>query len=96
MNPIRFARDLTMGLITSKDGSYSLTKLAAATFHCLLALGVVAHTYTNNFTFDIEVWLVYGGFAVGHASYDKTMAVVNSLKTRKMEKENADPAQSGS
>lgn len=88
MNPIRFVRDLTMGLITSKDGSYSLTKLAATTFHCLLALGVVAHTHVNQFNFDIEVWLVYGGFAVGHAGYDKTMAVINDFKTRKMEKTN--------
>ena len=92
MNPFLFVRDLTMGLITSKDGSYSLTKLAATTFHCLLALGVIAHTYVNDLNFDMEVWLVYGGFAVGHAGYDKTMAVVNSFKTRKMEKSNADPA----
>lgn len=93
MNLIRFVRDLTVGLITSKDGSYSLTKLAATTFHCLLALGVVAHTYINEFQFDLEVWLVYGGFAVGHATFDKTSAIVNSFKTRQMEKTDADPSQ---
>jgi len=94
MNPIRFVRDLTMGLITSKDGSYSLTKLAATTFHFQLAIWLAWHTYTKGF--DMEAWILYGTFAVGHAGYDKTMAVVNSFKTRKMEKENADPAQSGS
>ena len=94
MNPIRFVRDLTMGLITSKDGSYSLTKLAATTFHFNLAVSVMWHTYTKGF--ELEVWVLYGTLAIGHAGYDKTMAVVNSFKTRQMEKTNADPAQPSS
>lgn len=73
-------------LITSKDGSLSLTKLAASTFHLLLAIGVIAHTAAHEFTFDVTVWSVYGAFAVGHAGYDKTMAVVRDFQEKKLEK----------
>lgn len=71
-------------IVTSKDGSLSLTKLAAATFHFSLACWVSWSTYTKGF--DINIWLLYGGFAVGHAGYDKTMAVVKDFKDRKLEK----------
>lgn len=73
-------------LIVSKDGSLSLTKLAASTFHFLLAAGVIAHTATHDFAFDVTVWGVYGAFAVGHAGYDKTMAVVRDFQEKKLEK----------
>jgi hypothetical protein len=91
MNPIRFIRDLTMGLITSKDGSYSLTKLAATTFHFNLAVAVSWHTYTKGFA--IDVWILYGTLAVGHATFDKTSAIVNAFKSKQMEKANADPTE---
>lgn len=71
-------------LVTSKDGSLSLTKLAASTFHFLLAAWVSWTTYTKGF--DTEIWTLYGLFAVGHAGYDKTMAVVKDFKDRKLEK----------
>lgn len=58
-------------LVLSKDGSVSQTKLAAACFHLLLMLAVIAHTVVKDFVFDVEVWMVYGGFAVGHAGWDK-------------------------
>lgn len=69
-----------LDLIRSKDGSMSLTKLAASTFHFLLAVFVSIDTYKNGF--DITIWALYGGFAVGHAGYDKTMAVVKDLKDK--------------
>jgi hypothetical protein len=70
-------------LYTSKDGSVSLTKLAASTFHLNLALAVMWHTYTKGFA--VDVWALYGAFAVGHAGYDKTMAVVKDLKEKKLD-----------
>lgn len=69
-----------LDLIKSKDGSMSLTKLSASTFHFLLATFVSIDTWKNGF--DVNTWLVYGGFAVGHAGYDKTMAVVKDLKDK--------------
>ena len=72
-------------LIQSKDGSLSLTKLAASTFHLLLAGWVSWHTYQKGF--QLDVWGLYGAFAVGHAGYDKTMAVVKDFKDRKLEKQ---------
>jgi len=72
-----------LDLIRAKDGSMSLTKLAASTFHFNLAVWVSWHTYTQGF--DIEVWMLYGGFAVAHASYDKTMAVVAAFKNKKLD-----------
>lgn len=73
-------------LVTSKDGSLSLTKLAASTFHLLLALGAIAHTVAAHFVFDGAMWGIYGAFAVGHAGYDKTMAVVRDFQNKKLEK----------
>lgn len=72
-------------LVTSKDGSLSLTKLAASTFHCLLALAVIAHTVVTGFQFDLAVWGLYATFAVGHAAYDKTKAINTSIEIRKLE-----------
>lgn len=70
-------------LVTSKDGSLSLTKLAASTFHALLAGWVSWTTYTKGF--DLSIWGLYAACAVGHAGYDKTMAVVSSFKNKQLE-----------
>lgn len=68
-----------LDLIRSRDGSMSLTKLAASTFHLLLAITVAGVTFKTQ-TFDQTMWLLYAGFAVGHATYDKTMATVKAFK----------------
>ena len=73
-----------LDLIRSKDGSMSLTKLSASTFHFLLAVFVALDTHKNGF--DVAIWALYGGFAVGHAGYDKTMAVVKDLKDKARER----------
>lgn len=74
-------------LYISKDGSVSLTKLAASTFHAQLAFFVARDTVLNGF--NTAVWMLYASFAVGHAAYDKTMAAVKDFKTRQMEAPNA-------
>jgi hypothetical protein len=71
-------------IITSKDGSLSLTKLAASTAHIIFAVAFVWITYSSGFI--AEMWLIYGTFAVGHATADKAMATVNSYKTKQLEK----------
>lgn len=70
-------------LITSKDGSLSLTKLSASTFHFLLAVWVSWTTYNSGF--DTNIWALYGAFAVGHAGFDKTSAMINAYKTKKLQ-----------
>lgn len=71
-------------LITSRgDGSLSLTKLAASTAHFLFACAFLKFQVLNpEATFDAVLWATYGGFAIAHATYDKTMAVVKDLKDR--------------
>ena len=71
-------------LVTSKDGSLSLTKLAAATAHLNLAIAFSWLTYSTGYVADL--WLIYGSMAIGHATVDKAMAVVNGFKTKQMEK----------
>ena len=71
-------------IIASKDGSLSLTKLAAATAHLNLAAAFAWITYRNGFI--AELWMIYPAFAVGHATADKAMATVNSFKTKQLEK----------
>jgi hypothetical protein len=70
-------------LIQSKDGSLSLTKLAASTFHLSLAGWVSWSTYAKGF--DVAIWTLYATFAVGHAAYDKTAAMVSNFKTKQAE-----------
>ena len=71
-------------LIRAKDGSLSLTKLAASTAHALMAFGFAVITWRNGFLADL--WLIYGGYALGHAVIDKTAAQVKAFKDAKLEK----------
>lgn len=73
-----------LDLVRSRDGSMSLTKLSASTFHALLATTVAWLTYKWQ-RFDETMWLLYSAFAVGHATYDKTMATIKDFKDRKLE-----------
>ena len=70
-------------LVQSKDGSLSLTKLAAATFHFTLAVWVSWSTYKDGF--DIGIWTLYASFAVGHAAFDKSAAMVSAFKSKQLE-----------
>lgn len=72
-------------LIRSRDGSMSLTKLAATTGHFLAAVMFVRLQW--NAEFNGELWLSYMGIAVLHASYDKTIAAVSSFKNRQLGQE---------
>lgn len=80
MNAMRWC----LGIVTSKDGSLSLTKLAAACFH--LALFTTACWLTwKKAEWLSEMWFLYAAVAVGHASYDKTLANVRAFKERKLD-----------
>lgn len=73
-----------LDLIRSRDGSMSLTKLAAATAHLFMAasffrLQVIAGPFNE------LLWMVYGGFAIAHATFDKTSALVKDFKDRKLD-----------
>lgn len=70
-------------IITSKDGSLSLTKLAASTAHINLAVAFAWITYSKGFI--AEMWLIYAGAAIGHAAYDKTKAMLNARMTAEQE-----------
>jgi hypothetical protein len=70
-------------LVQSKDGSLSLTKLAASTAHLNLAVAFAWITYTRGFVG--ELWMVYGAFAVGHATADKVMATVSAFKNKQLD-----------
>lgn len=79
-----------LDLVRSRDGSMSLTKLAASTAHLLLA-GAFFRMQVMTGEFNAELWLIYGGFAIAHASYDKTVAIVKDFKDRKL----STPAEGG-
>jgi hypothetical protein len=72
-----------LGLVTSKDGSLSLTKLSAATAHAFMALSFFRLQVLGG-EFNETLWLVYGGFAIAHAAYDKTAAQVKAFKERQI------------
>lgn len=71
-------------LIASKDGSLSLTKLAAACFHFALFCTACWLTYLKAEWLG-EMWTLYAMVAVGHAAYDKTAAQVKAVKERQLE-----------
>jgi hypothetical protein len=75
-----------LDLIRAKDGSMSLTKLAASTAHFIFAWAVVFITLIKR-DFLMEMWSLYIGAAIFHASYDKTMATVKEFKDRKLDAE---------
>ena len=75
-----------MDLIRSRDGSLSLTKLAASTFHILIALTVGWITWIKQ-DFVESMWMLYAAVAVGHAVVDKTGAQIADFKDRKLEVE---------
>ncbi len=71
------------GLVcSSRDGSLSLTKLAAATAHLLMA-GAFFRMQVLEGAFDYALWVAYGGFAIAHATYDKTAAMWSEYKSKK-------------
>lgn len=72
-------------LITAPDDSLSLTKLAAATAHFLMAVSFLRLQVLGDSEFNETMWLVYGGFAIAHASYDKTAAMVKDFKEKKLD-----------
>ena len=73
-----------LDLIRSRDGSMSLTKLAAATGHLLFAVAVTWLTYIKQ-DFNLEMWGLYIGVAICHATYDKTLAAVVALKNKRLD-----------
>ena len=85
-------------LIRARDGSLSLTKLGASSFHLSLFLVVNAtsairiakywgSTAPDPALFDMAMWTLYAGVAVGHAVVDKQAANFKDFKERKIELE---------
>lgn len=65
---------------SSEDGSLSLTKLAAATAHAVVAIIFVRQQWDS--PFNETQWLVYLGATIFHAAYDKTAAQVKEVRIR--------------
>ncbi|MBE7419820.1 MAG: hypothetical protein HS128_19110 [Ideonella sp.] len=73
-----------LDLIRSRgDGSMSLTKLAALVAHALAAVLFVRLQWSA--PFNRELWLIYLGVAILHASYDKTAAILQAAHARRLE-----------
>lgn len=76
---IRFIGDL----ICAKDGSISLTRLAATTAHASAAQLFICFNIRDLMSGhqpNFELWIIYLGFAAGHAVYDKTLMVSKAGK----------------
>lgn len=97
-----------LDLVRSRDGSMSLTKLAAATFHFWIAVAVVTVTAVRvtryvmipgvEFDaplFDLAMWGLWASIAVGHAVVDKTGAQISAFKSQKLEVESTQPGALG-
>jgi hypothetical protein len=67
---------------SNRDGSMSLTKLAATMAHILMAVGFAKITWQTGF--NAELWLIYGGYALGHAMFDKASAQVQAYKDKQL------------
>jgi hypothetical protein len=61
-----------------------MTKLAAATCHALMAAAFFKQQVLGDTSFNELLWIVYGSFAIAHAAYDKTTAVVKDFKDKKL------------
>lgn len=70
-------------LVCSKsDGSLSLSRLAAATAHILAAIFFVYWNLTEE-KFNWDLWVIYLGFATGHAIWDKSWMTTKGVKNDK-------------
>lgn len=90
-----------LDLIRGDDGKMVLTKLAAATYHFVITVAVVAVTSVrlyryvksgepptgNELLFDTAMWTLYATSSVGHAVADKAGAQVLAFKNRQLETE---------
>lgn len=88
-----------MDLVVGRDGKLVMTKVQAACFHLALFLTVMSITGVRlyKFTkaggdvtdfpnlFDVGMWALYSGVAVGHAVLDKTGTQVTSYKMAQLE-----------
>lgn len=74
-------------IVRARDGSLSLTKLAAATAHFCMAAAFVKLQVLGDRPFNESLWLIYGGFAIGHAAYDKTAASIKDFKEQKLDRQ---------
>lgn len=61
-------------LANSKDGSISLTRLAALTAHANAAIAFLWITISKGFI--AEMWVIYLGATIVHAGYDKTLMIL--------------------
>lgn len=75
----RFLKRLIGELVcSSRDGSVSLSRLAAVTAHFLAAIFFVYHNLQTGY--NEALWIIYLGFATGHAVYDKTLMLTKGGK----------------
>jgi hypothetical protein len=74
-------------LVTSRDGTLSLTKTAACTAHALVAAAFVKYQLWPGNVFDAEIWGLYIGVAILHAAYDKTSSQVQDVRRRHIDAE---------
>ncbi|NQD37484.1 hypothetical protein HPT27_10635 [Permianibacter sp. IMCC34836] len=72
----RFVGEL---VCSSRDGSVSLSRLAAVTAHFLAAIFFVYHNLQTGY--NEALWIIYLGFATGHAVYDKTLMLTKGGKS---------------
>lgn len=78
-------------LCKAKDGSWSLTKIAALVAHTLLSCAFAKITLTVGFVPDM--WWIYAMAALGHAFADKTAAQVAAFKQMRLAAETVDVQQ---
>jgi len=74
----KFLQNTLGDLINSKDGTISLTRLAAVTAHFNAAWAFIYITVEKGFIG--ELWMIYLGAAIFHAGYDKTLMVTKGAK----------------
>lgn len=72
-------RERLLELVESKDHSLSLTKLAACTAHLSMAVNFWLVSF-GLVQFVAELWLIYAGLTIGHASTDKIVAMYHARK----------------
>ena len=69
-----FLQRIIGDLVNSKDGTISLTRLAALTAHFNAAWAFIYLTIKSGY--NGELWCIYLGAAIFHAGYDKTLMMI--------------------
>jgi hypothetical protein len=78
-------------ILEGSDGKMSLTNLAAASAYLAMFAAFLKFQVIGDVQFNETLWLLFGGFAIGHQTLNRTTSIIKDFKYQKLQVESAAP-----